>query len=86
MHDAHNPPIFGFTVDEKVRGLSVLACYPSHLGAAADLLRPTPNRVEVRFDKAFPKGRNRINCTMPAGGGRWYWYGRYFLVPGGPLD
>lgn len=81
-----NPPIFGFTVDRTVRGLSAMACYPSHLGKAAELLRPTPNRVEVRFDKPFPKGRNRINCTMPAGGGRWYWLGRFFYVPGGVLD
>lgn len=81
-----NPPVFGFSVDNEVRGLSVLACYPSHMGEPAELLRPVANRIEVRFEKPFPKGRNRINCTMPAGKGRWYWYGRFFLVPGGPLD
>jgi len=81
-----NPPIFGFSVDPMVKGLSAIACYPSHLGKAADIVKPIANRVEVRFAKPFPKGRNRINCTMPAGGGRWYWYGRFFLVPGGKLD
>ena len=84
--EGHNPPLFGFTVDRSVRGISALACYPSHLGKAAELVQPAPNRVEVRFGKAFPKGRNRINCTMPAGGGRWYWLGRFFYVPGGKLD
>ncbi|MBV1901814.1 MAG: polysaccharide deacetylase family protein [Kordiimonadaceae bacterium] len=84
--EGRNPPLFGFTVDRSVRGLKALACYPSHLGKAAELHYPAPNRIEVRFDKAFPKGRNRINCTMPAGKGRWYWLGRFFYVPGGKLD
>lgn len=86
VSEGRNPPVFGFTVDQSVRGLSAMACYPSHLGKAADLVQPAPNRIEVRFDKAFPKGRNRINCTLPAGGGRWYWLGRFFYVPGGVLD
>ncbi|MFC3050306.1 polysaccharide deacetylase family protein [Kordiimonas pumila] len=81
-----NPPVFGFTVDPSVKGLSALSCYPSHLGEPATLLRPQPNRVEVRFTEPFPKGRNRINCTMPAGAGRWYWFGRFFMVPGGDRD
>ena len=84
--DEQNPPSFGFTVDAKVNNLANLACYPSHLGEAAKLIKLDGNRVEVRFSKPFPPGRNRINCTMPAGGGRWYWLGRYFLVPGGKLD
>ncbi|SDE60879.1 polysaccharide deacetylase family protein [Kordiimonas lacus] len=85
LTDDRNPPVYGFTVDDTVRGLSALACYPSHLGQPAELIH-LGRRVEVRFDKAFPKGRNRINCTLPAGGGRWYWHGKFFLVPGGPLD
>lgn len=84
--DDRNPPVYGFTVDDTVRGLSALACYPSHLGQPAELIRPTSTRIEVRFEKPFPKGRNRINCTLPAGGGRWYWHGQFFLVPGGVLD
>ncbi len=84
--EGKNPPVFGFTVDQSVRGLSAMACYPSHLGKAAELVQPIPHRIEVRFDKAFPKGRSRINCTLPAGGGRWYWLGRFFYVPGGVLD
>ncbi|WP_417450365.1 polysaccharide deacetylase family protein [Kordiimonas sp.] len=86
LRDEHNPPLFGFTVDESIRGLSALACYPSHLGKPAELIRMDGNRIEVRFDKAFPKGRNRINCTLPAGGGRWYWLGQFFYIKGGTLD
>lgn len=81
-----NPPVFGFTVDSTVNGLSAMACYPSHLGQAAELLRLNNNRMEVRFDKPFPPGRNRINCTMPSNDRRWYWLGSFFYVPGGKLD
>ncbi len=86
LTDDRNPPVYGFTIGENVRGISALACYPSHLGGPADIIRIEGNRIEVRFDKPFPKGRNRINCTLPIGKGRWYWHGRFFLVPGGPLD
>jgi len=84
--DASNPPLLGFTIQEQIRGLKAMACYPSHLGKAADLKFVTSRRLEVRFQKPFPKGRNRINCTLPAGGGRWYWFGQFYLVPGGRLD
>jgi hypothetical protein len=86
LNDANNPPLLGFSVEQEVGNLKAMACYPSHLGKAADLNVIGGRRVEVRFDKPFPKGRNRINCTMPAGGGRWYWMGQFYLLPGGKLD
>jgi peptidoglycan/xylan/chitin deacetylase (PgdA/CDA1 family) len=86
LQEDRNPPVFGFTVDDNVKGLAALACYPSHMSSPAELLRLDGNRIEVRFEKPFPKGRARINCTLPAGGGRWYWHGQFFYVPGGQLD
>ena len=86
LTEASNPPLLGFTVEAEIGSLRSMACYPSHLGKAADLNFATKRRVEIRFAKPFPKGRNRINCTMPAGGGRWYWLGQFYLVPGGRLD
>lgn len=86
VDEQSNPPIYGFTVEGDYANLSVLACYPSHLGKAATLHIIENKRVEVRFDKPFAKGRSRINCTMPAGGGRWYWLGKSFYVQGGVLD
>ncbi|WP_262692202.1 polysaccharide deacetylase family protein [Kordiimonas aestuarii] len=86
LSDDRNPPLFGFTVDESVRRVSALACYPSHTGKPAELIRMAGDRIEVRFDTPFPKGRGRINCTLPAGGGRWYWLGQFFYVKGGTLD
>lgn len=86
VSESRNPPVFGFTVDPTVRGISAMACYPSHLGRAAELVQMNGSRMEVRFDEPFPKGRNRINCTMPGTDGRWFWLGQFFYVPGGRLD
>ncbi|MHC8507981.1 MAG: polysaccharide deacetylase family protein [Rhodospirillales bacterium] len=81
---AVNPPNMGFTVLHREDDLKRLACYASHEGrAAVEVLGGA--RIEVRFTKAFPAGRTRINCTLPAGpadGGRWHWFGRqYYLAP-----
>ena len=75
-----NPPQIGFTVDASIRGLSAMSCYPSHLGKAANMTRIGQNRIEIRFDKAMPKGRNRLNCTLPGPDKRWYWFGLPFFV------
>lgn len=82
MTDDSNPPLFGFTVDPIVGSLDTLACFPSHMDRAAEVLYPGPRRVEVRFRKPFPKGRSRINCTMRAPDGRYYWFGHYFFQTG----
>jgi peptidoglycan/xylan/chitin deacetylase (PgdA/CDA1 family) len=74
-----NPPMVGFTVTHPRRGLGALACYASHQGQAEVTLLAGV-RAEVRFDDAMPAGRTRLNCTLPAGGGRWYWFGRQFYV------
>ena len=50
-------------------------------GYAVTRLIPGLYRVEVTFDRAFPPGRARLNCTVPAGGGRWHWFGLQFVVP-----
>lgn len=76
-----NPPAFGFTVEAGIARLGQLACYASHLGQAAALERLGERRFEVRMETPFPSGRGRINCTMPADGGRWRWYGVQFYIP-----
>jgi len=77
---AINPPAMGFTVDAAIKNLDRLACFSSHAGKAR-LERLGERRVEIRVEKAFPKGRTRINCTLPARGGRWHWFGRQFYRP-----
>ena len=76
-----NPPDFAFTISgTALRGLASIACYASGQGRAA-VNRLGEDRVAVRVEKAFPPGRARINCTMPAGDGRWRWFGMQFYVP-----
>jgi len=77
----NNPPLFGFTVPENFSALNQLACYASHEGKAR-LERLGEVRIEVRLETPFPNGRSRINCTAPAGQGRWYWYSRQYYNGG----
>ena len=78
---AGNPPNVGFTVAGRALAyIDLLTCYASGQGKVR-LERIGPARVELRFNRAFPPGRPRLNCTMPARQGRWRWFGTQFLVP-----
>lgn len=35
--------------------------------------------VHGQANKALPVGRSKYNCTMNAGGGRFYWYSQFFI-------
>ncbi len=75
-----NPPAVGFTVEWPTNALDRLSCYTSNVGKVAhERLGP---RIEIRLPDALPKGRTRLNCTLPAGDGRWHWFGRQFYVGG----
>ena len=76
---ANNPPTFGFTLSQDIAGNRQLRCFNSKYGKlVVERLGP---RAEIRFPGALPKGRSRVNCTMPGPNGRWRWFGRQFLVP-----
>ncbi len=77
MIGANNPPVMGFTITGPVKGLNRLSCFSEHEGRAR-LERLGERRIEIRVKKAFPKGRTRVNCTLPADEGRWHWFGRQF--------
>lgn len=75
---ANNPPALGFTVPMDLKRMDQLACFSNHEGKLqVERLGP---RVEVRMKEPLPKGRTRINCTMPAGEGRWRWFGKLLYV------
>lgn len=75
-----NPPHIGFTVDDSVEDIERIACYASNQGAVQlELLGAS--RVELRLPKPFPRGRNRVNCTLLGPDGRWLWFGMQYLVP-----
>ena len=72
-----NPPNLGFNLLSNID--NVIKCYPSH-GIKANLKKIGNNRIELRFDKEFPKGRTRINCTVNDNG-KWRWTGFQFFNP-----
>ena len=76
---ANNPPFYGFTVLDSVRGLSALNCFASRGSLTMERLGDW--RIETRIDQPFGPGRARINCTMPGPDGRWRWLGQQFYVP-----
>lgn len=81
-----NPPAFGFTVsggEALMKSLNRLSCFASHEGkldVSALEGDSGQTRIEIRMKKALPGGRTRFNCTLPAGDGRWYWFGRQFYT------
>ena len=77
---AENPPAIGFTVEPPLANPASLACYASG-GVTATLEHQEGGRVDVQFDGPFPPGRARLNCTAPAEGGRWHWFGLQFVAP-----
>jgi poly-beta-1,6-N-acetyl-D-glucosamine N-deacetylase len=77
---AGNPPPMGFTMNGEIGNLEQLSCFLSHAGRAK-VERLGPTRIEVRSEAPFPKGRTRLNCTLPGPEGRWRWYGRQFYRP-----
>ena len=73
-----NPPAFGFTVDKSVGSLRQLACFSSNEGELR--LERLGRRIEARFNTMLPKGRSRVNCTLPGPNNRWRWFGVQFLI------
>jgi peptidoglycan/xylan/chitin deacetylase (PgdA/CDA1 family) len=74
-----NPPAFGFTLGQSVGNAGRLTCYNSN-GGRMQVQHVGLRRIEIRFSDPFPKGRSRINCTLPGPDGRWQWYGTQFYV------
>ena len=72
-----NPPLMGFTLIKDIP--SKIKCYPSH-GIKATTSKLTDKRIEVRFNKPFPRGRTRINCTAPGKDKKWHWTGFMFYT------
>lgn len=75
-----NPPNVGFSVVAPQGDLGALNCFAS--AGEMEMLR-LDRRIELRFAGPLPAGRLRINCTLPAEGGRWRWFGTQFVVAEG---
>ncbi len=74
-------PAIGMTVAADMGDIDGLACYASSESGAATLALIGNRRVEIRLGTPLPKGRSRVNCTMPGDEGKWRWFGRQFYLP-----
>ena len=80
INNANNPPAIGFALAAGLKRLGQMSCFLSPEKVRIERLGDY--RFEIRVDNPLPKGRTRLNCTLPAGQGRWHWYGRQFIFPG----
>ena len=74
-----NPPSLGFTVVDKNINIEKVECFPSG-NLELEMKRISDKRIEVRFNKPFPRGRTRINCTAPGKDKKWHWTGFMFYT------
>ncbi len=74
-----NPPNYGFTLSEKIEPKNAIRCF-ANKGLKANTKRLGKNRIEIRLNGPFSKGRGRINCTMAGNDNRWRWLGRQFII------
>ena len=74
-----NPPNFGFTLTNNNSPKKIVRCFASDK-IDTKTTRIGKSRIEVRLNRAFPRARGRINCTMEASDGRWRWFGKQFLT------
>ncbi len=80
---AVNPPAVSFRMlqpDDDGGPLrpDALNCF---LDGAALAVAIDGDRVSPVLPSALGPGRSRLNCTMPAAGGRWRWFGMQFYRP-----
>ena len=74
-----NPPNYGFTLSEKIEPKNAVKCFANN-GLQANTKRLGKNRIEIRLNGSFSKGRGRVNCTMAGDDNRWRWLGRQFII------
>ncbi len=74
-----NPPSYGFTLSNIIEPKNAVKCFANN-GLKADTKRLGQNRIEIRLNGPFMKGRGRINCTMAGNKNRWRWLGRQFII------
>ena len=81
-----NPPQLRVLFTRPLARAAGIRCYASHEGAIPVTVIGQGGGFTARPRTAMPPGRQRINCTLARPGGGWYWFGRFFYVPGGRLD
>jgi len=83
--DSYNPPRLVARIGPVDADPQRLACFASNQGALEiQWLDAAEHRFAVQAPQAYPPGRARYNCTLPAReAGRFYWFSQPWIVPGG---
>jgi len=73
-----NPPNISFALAKEIKDTDRLACF----GGDGEALAVTRDdgRIAVKLATSLPPGRFHLSCTMPAGDGRFRWFGAPFYV------
>ncbi len=74
---AQSPTAIGFDLGEPKIGKN-LSCFLSELGQVK--LVEDGTRITASLPSAWGPGRQRINCTAPAGSGRYHWWGMQYVI------
>lgn len=74
-HNQQQPPL---RITFMSGNYQQLNCYGTGQGALA-LEWESPTTVVIKPNKAIPVGRSRVNCTLPTGNGRFYWYSHQWI-------
>jgi peptidoglycan/xylan/chitin deacetylase (PgdA/CDA1 family) len=78
LAETADPPKVAFTLDAGLDRLDALACYRD--GEPVSLAR-RGRRITLELERPLARGRSRLNCTLPAGQGRWRWLGLQLYLP-----
>jgi peptidoglycan/xylan/chitin deacetylase (PgdA/CDA1 family) len=73
-----NPPKISFSIIQRTLRTGTFHCYANNGGVVKAELNKWPH-VVLHLNKAFPKGRGRINCTAKDKKEQWHWLGFIFL-------
>ncbi|MDE0092345.1 MAG: polysaccharide deacetylase family protein [Oligoflexia bacterium] len=68
-----------FSLKSSHLALNGLNCFASNGGAGVKM--KNPGEIDILLNQPFIEGlRQRINCTLPAGGDQFFWFGKEFSI------
>jgi len=73
-------PQITLTLADSDANLGALACYVGGQGRVEVQWAEAGRRFTVGPGRRLGRGRQRLNCTAPGPGGRYFWYGHQWIV------
>lgn len=86
VDDNHNPPQLSLLLDEATTlNTGQISCFLGS-GQRLEVIEKSKRSLTVKAPSPLASGRSRYNCTAPAGGGRYYWFGQPWFNGADPAD